>query len=112
MVILIVDDNAIIRQSLADILQDEGYEILHAASTDEALGVLASDRARVHLILLGHRLGDGTGWALAEYVAGWNIPVVTMTASEDEPPEEGAVGTKPFSVEESSLVGREHDRAN
>ena len=48
--ILIVDDEASIRQSLSGILADEGYEILTAASGEEALKILAEDMSDLVLL--------------------------------------------------------------
>ncbi|MCI5145208.1 MAG: sigma-54-dependent Fis family transcriptional regulator, partial [Candidatus Electrothrix sp. AR3] len=48
--ILIIDDESSIRESLAGILQDEGFHPLSAASAEEGFAMLA--RQDVHLILL------------------------------------------------------------
>ncbi|MCK4603259.1 MAG: response regulator, partial [Deltaproteobacteria bacterium] len=60
--ILIVDDDAELRDNLTDILQDEGYELLNAATCAEGLR-LASER-RPQAALLDVRLPDGSGMEL------------------------------------------------
>jgi PAS domain S-box-containing protein len=60
--ILIVDDDAELRDNLTDILQDEGYELLTAATCAEGLK-LASER-RPQAAFLDVRLPDGSGTEL------------------------------------------------
>jgi two-component system nitrogen regulation response regulator NtrX len=48
--ILIIDDESAIREALAGILEDEGFQSLAAASAEEGLALLA--RQDIHLILL------------------------------------------------------------
>jgi len=48
--VLIVDDEPGIRQSLAGILEDEGYAVLSASSGEEALAVLAAQPAEAVLL--------------------------------------------------------------
>lgn len=57
--ILIVDDEESIRKSLSDILHDEGYEVVTAASGREALDVLAE--AQPSLALLDIAMPDMDG---------------------------------------------------
>jgi CheY-like chemotaxis protein len=47
--ILVVDDDALIRLTLSDYLQDQGFKVLEASSGDEALGVMAAPGFAVDL---------------------------------------------------------------
>ena len=48
--ILLVEDEVLVRLAVADELRQEGYSVIEAASTDEALEVLGSDVA-IDLVL-------------------------------------------------------------
>ena len=48
--ILVIDDEADIRDVLADILQDEGYGVLTAAHSEQALAL--ADKEKPDLIIL------------------------------------------------------------
>jgi two-component system cell cycle sensor histidine kinase/response regulator CckA len=50
--ILIVDDEEIIRQLGSDILEDEGYQVLHASRGEEALQVYQENRENIALVIL------------------------------------------------------------
>ena len=62
--ILIVDDEALIRKSLAQVLTRRGYEVAVAASAAEARAVFSP--GEYSLVLLDLRLPDGTGIELLE----------------------------------------------
>lgn len=57
--ILIVDDDAHLRETLRDLLEMEGYEVFEAASGAEAMSLVASDF--YHIILMDFNLTDKTG---------------------------------------------------
>ena len=104
--ILVVDDDPDIRQTLTEILVDEGYAALTAGDGVEALSLLRSDRPPALVVLdLTMPVMDGFEF-LAEQrrdaaVAG--IPVVVITAGVKRRSEDlgvAAVLAKPFSVAE------------
>jgi two-component system, NtrC family, nitrogen regulation response regulator NtrX len=57
--VLVIDDEASIRQSLAGALKDEGYRVKTAASGAEGIEMLRSDRA--DLVLLDIWMPDMDG---------------------------------------------------
>jgi CheY-like chemotaxis protein len=81
--ILVIDDDDELRQTLCDVLDQEGYEVLSAAGGVEALEILRGG-ARPQLILLDLMMPGMSGWQMRERqladpaLAG--IPVVVMTA--------------------------------
>lgn len=81
--ILIVDDEADIREILEFNLSDEGFEIDTAESAEEALNIL-SDKHR--LILLDVMMGGMSGFRMAEKLrkSGNNIPIIFLTAKDTE----------------------------
>lgn len=103
-VILLVDDDADLRQCLVDVLEDAGYQVKTASSGREALRLLdGADLPR--LILLDLMMPDLNGWQFyeqkqkVERLA--DIPVLVVTASRalgaSFPGSE--VLLKPFSIE-------------
>jgi CheY-like chemotaxis protein len=81
--ILLVDDDTDLRVSVAEALEDEGHQVLHAANGREALQQLKEGQ-RPDLILLDMMMPVMDGWQfraeqqkLAELVA---IPTVIFTA--------------------------------
>jgi two-component system, NtrC family, response regulator AtoC len=80
--ILAVDDNALIRWSLAERLKAEGYEVLEADTGQGSLGRLAEG---VDLVLVDGSLPDIDGLALLRRIkeSGQDIPVILLTASVD-----------------------------
>jgi DNA-binding response OmpR family regulator len=81
--ILVVDDEADIREILQFNLENEGYDIESAASAEEALKKLDTKHK---LILLDVMLGEMSGFKLADKLRkmGNNIPIIFLTAKDTE----------------------------
>jgi DNA-binding NtrC family response regulator len=62
--VLIVDDESLIRWSLAETLTDEGYGVLEAADGQGALEVLRNTPRPVDVIMLDYKLPDSNGLQL------------------------------------------------
>jgi CheY-like chemotaxis protein len=103
--VLVVDDDTSILDTVSAILAGEGYEVVSAASGQEALDAVA--RKRPLVILLDMRMPVMDGWAVARALRGQGIdvPIVVMTAAEsakrwaDEVGAEGFLA-KPFGLDE------------
>ena len=91
--ILIVEDEFLIRLTLAEVLADEGYEVLEAESGDAAIGLL-EDSPDIAVLLTDIQLpGALDGRALAERArrSRPDLPVIFMTGRPDNfPGEKGA----------------------
>jgi CheY-like chemotaxis protein len=100
-----VDDDTSILDTVTAILSGEGYDVVSAATGQEALDAVA--RSRPLLILLDMRMPVMDGWAVARALRaqGSSIPIVVMTAAEsakrwaDEVGAEGYLA-KPFGLDE------------
>jgi CheY-like chemotaxis protein len=83
--ILIVEDEPNIREVLAAVLEDEGYQTISAANGLEALTHLRQSPDRPGLILLDLGMPVMTGWEFREEQqrepALANIPVIVMSAT-------------------------------
>jgi len=103
--VLVVDDDTSILDTVSAILSGEGYDVVSAATGQEALAAVA--RKQPLLILLDMRMPVMDGWAVARalHEQGINVPIVVMTAAESAKrwaDEVGAQGylAKPFGLDE------------
>lgn len=77
-VILVVDDEDYIRRLIARILSDHGYEVIPAASGNEALERLAD--SKINLILLDIRMPEMDGIQTLTLIRKkYAIPVIMVT---------------------------------
>lgn len=107
--ILIVDDDGAVLETVTEILRDEGYPVLPAASSLQALRLAADERPA--LVLLDMRMPQLNGWQFAARLRelGLDVPIVVMTAAQDSTrwgEEIGAaeVLSKPFNLEDLIAV--------
>ena len=63
-VLLLVEDDILVCQCVAENLRDEGFEVLEANTVSEAITLLKSET--VNILFTDIMLPDGTGWHLAE----------------------------------------------
>jgi two-component system, chemotaxis family, chemotaxis protein CheY len=88
LLILLVEDDDEIRESLSDLLRSEGYDVEQARDGVEALHVLNHGNRPPCLLLLDLMMPNLNGWQLLEIMRGddrlLTIPVVIMTAAQDE----------------------------
>jgi two-component system KDP operon response regulator KdpE len=81
--ILVCDDDAQIRRALSLILREAGYEVLIAATGEEALDSAAVERP--HLAIVDLLLPDQHGIELCRRLREWTeIPILILSAIGDE----------------------------
>jgi DNA-binding response OmpR family regulator len=82
--IMLVDDDAGIREMLSRILTEEGYLVLPAANGQEALELAAA--APMDLVLLDLNLPVKNGWDTFERLTNENplLPVIIITARSNQ----------------------------
>jgi CheY-like chemotaxis protein len=102
--ILLVEDEELVRWVAHDALELHGYDVVEAASAVEALEVLTA-RSDVSLLFTDVNMpGPMDGLALAEMVhARWpavRIVVTSGRALERDVPDDGAYLRKPYSLED------------
>lgn len=83
--VLIVDDDRDVRDAMAELLADEGYECLHAKNGLEALAVLKLERPGLLLVDLIMPIMNGVDLLvrLRQDPCLRDIPVIAMTAAND-----------------------------
>jgi len=79
--IILVDDDAVVRDMLVDLVASLGYSADAAASGEEALAMF--DRDRYDVVLTDLLMPGMTGWDVLEAVRGRDpqIPVIIITGS-------------------------------
>ena len=81
--ILLVDDDALMRRSLAFHLEQAGYQVQTAASAEDALALVSRTPPDLVLLDIGLPEMDGLD-ALRELKAEHNLPVIFLTARRRE----------------------------
>ena len=100
-VVFYVDDNDEIRHAIARLLESRGYEMLLAASSEEASEVSEAFDGEIDVLLMDINLPDGWGAAVAFRLrqARPNMPVVFITGfSKSDPVLAGGLHDAEFLV--------------
>lgn len=103
--VLIVEDDLAIADLLQELLQDEGYAVVHAQDGKEALELLAQRPCNLVLadLMMPRMDGRELRGALAAHPAYSSLPVVLMTAASNLVVHDlenfTAVLSKPFDLE-------------
>jgi CheY-like chemotaxis protein len=111
-VVLVVEDEALIRLALVEHLRDEGLLVIEAQSGLEALAVLCGGQV-VDVLVTDIRLGTGMdGWAVADACRQktGDMAIIYVSANPSQPDREvagSAFVTKPYAVEKVLRVCRE-----
>jgi CheY-like chemotaxis protein len=105
--VLIVDDDRDIRESLAGILRDEGYEVETVSNGQEALDAVA--RSPPCLMLLDLMMPVLTGWQVIERLgdAQLDVPYCVISASNVKTPNACTL-RKPIDIDALLQVVAEH----
>jgi CheY-like chemotaxis protein len=115
--ILVVDDDAGIRNVLATVLEDEGYEVRTAA--DGLEGLEEAQRSRPDVVILDFQMPNCDGPAFAErYRAAPNpAPIILLTASHQVRARcgmvdaDGCIG-KPFDIDDLLRTVEDHSHSH
>jgi CheY-like chemotaxis protein len=103
--VLVVDDDLVIRETVAALLEDDGYSVQKAANGLEALASI--ERRMPRVVLLDMRLPLMDGWGFVDELRqrDLRVAVVAMTATHDARTWAEEIGAtrfigKPFDPEE------------
>lgn len=119
-VVLVVEDEALIRISAGQMIEDAGFAVVEAQNADEAIRVLQS-RADIRAVFSDIRMpGTMDGWKLARAIRGRWPPIHLILASAITPnlselPSNGLFILKPYTAEQVTAALYElfnHDPAS
>ncbi|MEO8631721.1 MAG: response regulator [Chloroflexota bacterium] len=102
--VLVVDDDASIRELLSTALEEDGYEVVPASNGQDALAVCA--RWRPDVIVLDLMMPVMDGWTFAKRLRETDqIPIVVLSAANDLARHAHSIGAadvvgKPFDLDQ------------
>ena len=102
-VVLIVEDEPLVRMMVIDLFEDEGFEVLEASTADQALAIFGERRDVALLFTDVEMPGTLDGYALARWVHVNRPAVKTMIVSGRALPRAGDV------PEGAAFVGKPYD---
>jgi len=112
-VVLIVEDEALLRMNAAEMIADAGFEVAEAANADEAIAILEA-RPNIHVVFTDVQMpGSMDGLKLARFVRGRWPPIRIVATSgfvrvgEQDLPEGSRFVTKPYMAAEIVATLRE-----
>ncbi len=112
-VVLVVEDNYLLRMDAADMIEAAGFEVIEAANADDAIAILEA-RNDIAVVFTDVQMpGSMDGLRLARAVRGRWPPIKIVTTSgqriieETDLPEGGRFLPKPYSPLQVSGVLRE-----
>lgn len=93
--VMVIDDEAMVRDTVGDFLTDAGYRVVLATNGAHALKLLASAEVRPSVILLDLKMPDVDGWQFRELQqrnpATAEIPVIVLTGTPNATVRDAAV---------------------
>ena len=111
--VLIVEDEILLRMNAAEMIADAGFEIAEAANADQAIAILEA-RPNIHVVFTDIQMpGSMDGLKLARFVRGRWPPIKIVATSgfvrvgEQDLPEGSRFLTKPYLPEQ--IIGALRD---
>jgi CheY-like chemotaxis protein len=110
--ILLVEDDSDVRESLQDILEDEGFDVVPASNGKQAIDFLTlNDPPGADLVILDLLMPMVSGWEVLQRMSTEprlaGVPVIVLSAvATPRPPRAQGFVRKPFSVEAFVGEGR------
>jgi CheY-like chemotaxis protein len=106
--ILVVEQDLVVRQSLAEYLRECGYRVVEALHTDEAVEVLSAGDLPVEVVLADvSSPGKVDGFGLSQWIRSQDLPVKVILAGTVRK----AAATAQELCEEGPLMGKPYDHA-
>src|SRR6201996_5224602 len=82
--VVVVEDEALIRAVLSDMLQDKGFKVLEAANANEAIEIFEKTSVEIDLVFTDVRMpGSMDGFGLVRWVQSSRPTLPVIVASGD-----------------------------
>src|ERR1700749_4355116 len=82
--VLLVEDEALIRAVISDMLQDKGFKVLEAANANEAIEIIEKTQIEIDLVFTDVRMpGAMDGFGLVKWIQSVRPTVPVIVASGD-----------------------------
>jgi CheY-like chemotaxis protein len=112
-VVLIVEDEHLLRMNAVDMIEEAGFDVVEAGSADEAIAILEA-RPDIHVVFTDiHMPGTMDGLKLARFVRGRWPPIKIVATSgnhvfvDGDLPEGSVFLPKPYTLEKMASMLRE-----
>lgn len=109
--VLVLDDDPMVRDTLEDFFTDEGYRVLLAGDGEDALTLLSHAHEKPALIVLDLKMPRLDGWRFRERQCGdptlAAIPVIAITAVQDPKLEGVMLLRKPLHLDQLAQAVRQ-----
>lgn len=81
--LLVIDDDEMVRESLALVLRDRGFDVMTVSEFDRPTVERAAAEHRPQVVLLDYHLDDDTSEELIAPLSSTGVPVLMLTGSTD-----------------------------
>jgi CheY-like chemotaxis protein len=85
--VLLADDDSLVRETLADLLETDGFRVLTAANAEEAMEIMVTEQAAVQVLVTDLSMPGEDGISLIERARGLRpgLPAILLTGLAEEP---------------------------
>ena len=85
--VLLADDDSLVRETLADLLETDGFQVLTAANAEEAMEIMVTEQAAVQVLVTDLSMPGEDGISLIERARGLRpgLPAILLTGLAEEP---------------------------
>jgi DNA-binding NtrC family response regulator len=85
--VLLADDDSLVRETLADLLETDGFQVFTAANAEEAMEIMVTEQAAVQVLVTDLSMPGEDGISLIERARGLRpgLPAILLTGLAEEP---------------------------
>ncbi len=85
--VLLADDDRLVRETLADLLETDGFRVLTAANAEEAMEIIATESAVVRILITDLSMPGDDGISLIQRARRLRpgLPAILLTGLAEEP---------------------------
>lgn len=85
--VLLADDDRLVRETLADLLESDGFQVLTAANAEEAMEIMVTESAVVRILITDLSMPGDDGISLIQRARRLRpgLPAILLTGLAEEP---------------------------